>query len=88
MPVRAHVDPPAVLLAQLEIIAPGRLRLQRVHAEPPDGSRLSTMALEVDWDNASVSPTATGLLWVEVEFGPVPEGTESRLLSQALGELS
>jgi hypothetical protein len=45
------------------------------------------MRLSVDWDNATVSPTATGLLWIEVTFGPVSEGAESELLSQALNEL-
>lgn len=45
------------------------------------------MALSVDWQNASVSPTATGLLWVEVTFDPLPEGAELGLLSEALGEL-
>lgn len=46
------------------------------------------MALSVDWENVSVSPTVTGLLWVEVTFGPVPEGAELGLLSEAVGELS
>ncbi|HME03401.1 MAG TPA: hypothetical protein VKG38_10285 [Solirubrobacteraceae bacterium] len=46
------------------------------------------MVLAVDWESASVSPTATGLLWVEVKVEPIPDGAESELLSAALGELS
>ena len=46
------------------------------------------MALTVDWANATVSPTATGLLWVEVKLAPRPEGAESEALSKSLGELS
>jgi hypothetical protein len=64
------------------------VRFQDVHVELLDGPRLMAVALSVDWDNATVSPTATGLLWIEVAFGPVPDGAELRLLSQALNELS
>jgi len=46
------------------------------------------MVLAVDWESASVSPTGSGLLWVEVKLDPTPEGAESELLAAALSELS
>ncbi len=46
------------------------------------------MGLAVDWGHASVSPTPTGLLWVEVKLDPSLGGAEAELLSTALNELS
>ncbi len=45
------------------------------------------MALTVEWQEASVSPSGDDLL-VGVTFGPVPKDAEYMLLSQTLGQLA